>query len=376
MTPITRRGVLRVGLAATSLGIGGTWAKAAARQSAEAVVELLMEATLDELPPPPAFLRLVRISLQPDAAVPTHRHPGPELALVEAGAVSVAADAELAIARANGGEERGPAGSPVMLAAGDRVGFPAGVAFSFANAGDAPARLLTLVVLPVGPDRPPGADVLATPETGDQGVRSQPLGDAVAPGWPAAPMKLSVQRVTLPAGVAVPAASGPVLMAVENGFLSFTLRTGEYEVSIGGGSPRPRSASGVAERLEPADAVFFPGGVNRLPRAAGDGELVFLRVTVESTTQSGSAATPAANASPEPSVRFGEGDRVAITEDGVRLRAAPSLAADVVNEAPTGTAFVVTGAPVTGDGLLWYPVSSDDGDESGFIAEAFLDLDD
>jgi uncharacterized cupin superfamily protein len=375
MMSMTRRSVFWAGMTVAS-SLSTHWTVATARQSAGPDIDVLIEATLSELPPPPAFLRLVRISLQPGAAVPTHRHPGPEFALVESGAVTVVADDELAIARAVGGEERGPSGSTVVLAAGDRVGFPAGVAFSLANAGDGLARLLTLVVLPVGPDRPAGAEVLATPETGDQGVRSQPLGDAVAPGWPAAPVALTVQRETLSAGVAVPAAGGPVMLAVERGFLSFALQTGEYEVSVAGGSPRPRSAVGVAERLEPGDAVFFPGGVNGLPRAADEGELVLLRVAVVSATQPEREATPAASASPAPLGRLGLGDRVLINEDGVRLRAAPSLAADVVDETPTGTAFVITGAPVAGNGLVWYPVASDDGDESGFIAEAFLDPDD
>lgn len=370
MAHVHRRALVRMLAAGAVLAVSSA---AVRRAGAQAVtVEPLIVAQVAELPPPPAFIRLVRMTLQPDASVPTHSHPGPEFALLESGSLSVSAAGELAVVRAGGGAEWAPAGSALVLAAGDRVAFPAGVAFAFSNLGEEPAELLTLVVLPAGPGRPAGAEVLATPATGDEGVRSLPLGDAVAPGWPAPPIALTVERVTVPASEALPATPDPVMLAVERGELAFALRSGEYEVSRSGGAPRPRSGVGTSEQIGPGDAVFFPGGVNALPRSALDGDLVVLRVSFAGaavgTPVPEAAATPAAG-SP---AAFGAGDRVVVAEDGVRLRTEPSTESGVVAELAAGSVLVVTGLPVAGSDGSWYPVTDEAGDASGFVSEAFL----
>jgi hypothetical protein len=119
--------------------------------------------------------------------------------------------------------------------------------------------------------------------------------------------------------------------------------------------------------------VFFPGGVNALPRSARDGEVVLLRVTISGA----SVATPAAPAratptAAPPAAAFGPGDRVSVTEDGVRLRMEPSTDADVVAELAAGSVLVVTGTPIAGGDGAWYPVTDEAGDASGFVSEAFL----
>ncbi len=368
MTQAHRRAFILMLATAAAFAAGPTLVRRAAAQ--ETTAEPLIVAELGELPPPPAFVRLVRITLQPGASVPTHSHPGPEFAHVESGTLSVSGAGDLAVVRAGGGAEQAPANTPLVLSPGDRVAFPAGVAFAFANAGDEPAVLLTLVILPAGPERPAGAEVLATPETGDVGVRSRPLGDAVAPGWPAAPISLVVERLAIPAGEPLPAARGPVMLSIERGSLAFALRGGEYEISRNGGAPRPRSGSGTIERLETGDAVFFPGGVNALPRSAQDGDVVLLRVAFGAS----SPATPVPadpGATPQ-SAGFGPGDRVILTEGGVRLRTEPSIEANVVAELPAGTVLEVTGPPVASGDDAWYPVTNEAADASGFVSEAFL----
>ncbi len=371
MTQAHRRAFVRMLAMGTALVVSPMAVRHAAAQSA--VIEDLIAAELDELPPPPAFVRLVRITVQPGASVPTHSHPGPEFALLESGTLAVSGAGELAVVRAKGGAERAAADTSLVLSVGDRIAFPAGVAFTFANPGNDPASLLTLIVLPAGAGRPAGAEVMATPTTGDAGVWSKPLGDAVAPGWPAAPIALAVERVTIPAGEPLPAVPGPVLLSVERGNLAFALRSGDYEVSRAGGAPRSRSGSGTTERIGPGDAVFFPGGVNALPRSAQDDEVVLIRVTF---TGAGNATpVPVAPATPTavpPSGLYGPGDRSVVTEDGVRLRTEPSTTANIVAELAAGSVLVVTGSPVAGSDGAWYPVTNEAGDASGFVSEAFL----
>src|SRR5262245_34716263 len=62
----------------------------------------LIDATLDagQYPVAPAFVRLLRMTLEPGASSPLHTHPGPEIAVVERGTVTVqvGGPAELALA--------------------------------------------------------------------------------------------------------------------------------------------------------------------------------------------------------------------------------------------------------------------------------------
>ena len=61
-----------------------------------------IDATLEagEYPVAPAFVRLLRITLEPGSSSPLHTHPGPEIALIERGTVTVevGGPAELAVA--------------------------------------------------------------------------------------------------------------------------------------------------------------------------------------------------------------------------------------------------------------------------------------
>lgn len=71
-------------------------------------------------------------------------------------------------------------------------------------------------------------------------------------------------------------------------------------------------------------------------------------------------------------LRLPPGARAAVTySDGVprRLRAAPSLSAEVIAPLINNVAFEITGAPVCADGYNWFPVRVLGADLSGWLAE-------
>jgi len=381
--------VLAAVLAAMPAVSSAQGAPAAATPEARSAV--LLALSLEDLPPPPAFIRLVRITLQPGAMVAAHSHPGPEAALVERGSLTVETDRMPLVQRAAGGEPAGagagaeaatPTG-PLALAEGDRVVYPAGSAFGFRNDGDAPTSLLTAIVLPAGENRPAGsAWVDGAPRAEEmQGVTSRILGDAVAPGWPAPPMALEIDRLALAPGEPVPAWPGPVMLAVESGTLGFALEGGEYQVSRNG-SIDANAEPGAVETLAVDESVFFPGGMGELARPAGDPAVVLLRLGVASLNPAATPMAPApgpsataeaavSGATPEPPRAMAVS--VTVTEDGVRLRAEPSTEGEVVAELVAGTPLAVTGPAVEVDGIVWFPVSlADDATVAGFVAEQYL----
>ena len=374
---------------------------------ADGLQETLIQAVLEELPPPPAFIRLVRITLEPGASVPLHTHPGPEFGWMEAGTITIRVEAPAVIApAATSGTPQpaqvAPVGQEFELRPGDQIVYPANVPFTFANTGQEPAAMLTAVVLPAGSGSPPGSLwVEGTPgPEAMRGVASEILGDAVALGWPTPPLALVVDRLALGPGEAIPARTGPVLLSVEVGRFGFSLVDGQFQVSRGDSGPVPNATPGAAYSLGPGDAVFFPGGMTEVPRPGTDGVLVLLRLSILSAAPAGQVATPAASGTPVAELpplaatatiaappgenatetgttgdpgAFPPGAAVVVTAAGVRLRGAPSTGAGVVAELDLGQPLVVAGPAVEGDGIVWYPVrAADDAAITGFIAEGFL----
>ena len=347
--------------------------------------ETLFQAAFQSLPAPPAFIRLVRISLRPGASVPLHTHPGPEFGRVETGTLTVLVEGEVVVAEpAEDGTQSAPGIPPVgeefPLPAGSQIVFPAGVPLSFSNRGSETVTFLAAVVLPAGNQRPPGAEwVDGTPGPGAfEGVTSLVLGDAVAPGWPAAPLAVVIDRLVLAPGESLPPRAGPTMLAVELGQFGFALVEGpQLQVSRGASGPQVAATPGTAYVLNPGDAVFFPGGMTQVPRPENDGVLVVLRLSVAPTggaaASAGSSAAAPTGAAGATTAAFQAGATVVVTQSGVRLRDSPSTAGGVVAELGEGRELVVTGAPVEGDGIVWYPVSAaDDPAVIGFIAEEFL----
>lgn len=394
-------------LTLAALALVGPLAPGARAQDAAPYDRVLFSAVLQGLPEPPAFIRLVRIVLEPGASVPLHSHDGPEFAYVEQGTLAVEVGGDVVIAQA-GGETPGqprvpPQNEPFPMAQGDQIVYPAGVPLTFRNDGPVPVRLLTLVVFPIVEGRVSAATwVNGTPEpTANEGVTSELLGDAIAPGWPGGPLLVRLERLVLPPGQAIPAQVGPTLLSVELGQFGFSLVDGQYQVWRGPDGFRENATPGAAEILGPRQAVFFPAGMSELPRSPGDGELVLLRLSIQGT----SVATPTAAETPAPTTAapaqataaptepaqaptsapeptappagdgFPPDTEVVVTQSGVRLRANPSTEAEVVAGLEEGVRLVVTGPPVDAEGFTWYPVrAADDPAIAGFVAVDFLAL--
>lgn len=69
------------------------------------------------------------------------------------------------------------------------------------------------------------------------------------------------------------------------------------------------------------------------------------------------------------------GSRIVVTDGPLNLRAEPFFGG-VIASYPTGSLATTSGdasLPATGDGLIWYPVETDDG-RSGFFAASFIGL--
>jgi quercetin dioxygenase-like cupin family protein len=342
----------------------------------------LASVEVTELPPPPAFIRLVRIVMEPGAGVPLHSHPGPEIGVVEQGVLTVETGG--AVAAASAGEPSAvipvpESGATFTLSQGDQIVYPAGVPFGFRNEGDRPVSVLAAVILPAGEGRPPGAEWFNGAPGADamQGVSSLILGDAAVPGWPTAPFTLQLDSLDLEPGTSLPGWPGPVMIAVERGQLGFALLGGEFQVSRNGEVPEAVTATGKETTIEEGDAVFFPGGMNDLPRDDNAPVLSVVRfgianVAADPAPPAASPVAAAADATPEAS-GIGDNRRVMVAENGVRLREAPSTDGAVVAELARGVLLTVTGEAVEGDGFAWFPVAlADDPDTSGFIAEPYL----
>jgi quercetin dioxygenase-like cupin family protein len=410
-----------------SLGRAPAWARAQdapatpPATAAEPIRENLFQAILQELPAAPAFIRIVRITLQPGASVPLHTHPGPEFGRVENGVLTVRVEGDVVIAQATvAGTPQSPRVPPVGqefdLVAGDQIVYPAGVPFSFANRTPDPVSIITAIILPAGSGRPPGSEwVDGTPAADAMaGVTSEILGDAVAPGWPGPPFAVILDRLVLAPGEAIPARGGPVILSIELGRFGFALVDGQFQLSRGNSGPLAVATPGVPYVLSPGDAVFFPGGMNEVPRPESDGVLVLVRLSVLNAsglvpdaaltpqagaaqptaaapaatqapvtedplapTQAPAAPTPAPQAAPPPTQAPAAPAAATgiINEAGVRLRSTPSTTGDVVAELNQGRQVLITGPAVEGDGLQWLPIqAADDPAVAGYVVADFVDV--
>lgn len=70
---------------------------------------------------------------------------------------------------------------------------------------------------------------------------------------------------------------------------------------------------------------------------------------------------------------FGPGATVVVTDNGLRLRAAPSTSAEVVASLAQGTVLQITGPSVQADGYTWWPVENpSDPSQSGYVAAPYI----
>lgn len=417
--PLVRSALLLVMLVA---GIVGTpLSRVDAQDASTSDTETLMQATMEGTPIAPAFLRLIRIVLEPDASVPTHLHPGPEYNLVVAGTLTATTDGQAVISTPDGAAPvDAPVSEPFEVTPGQTVVFLPDTAFGFQNNGDEAVQLLTVVLHPAGPQRPPGITYPDGDPSPDAyaGVANQVLGDGVAITIPAGPVTVTVDRVTLAAGENLPETDSPVLLSLDEANLSVVVTAGEVQVSRTA-RPGPQAASDTGEsyRLGSGDALYFPNGHTEIDRGGIQRPLTFLQVAL--TGGAADAATPAASpaagdergsieiqtpadasdqpagetpapqattASDETPAAATEstepaagvipvGSTVVTNDSQINLRAAPNTTADIVTVLDEGTTLVVISEPVEGENFTWYEVQSlDDPNLRGFMAGDFLDI--
>lgn len=366
---------------------------------AAAESQVLFTAVVEELPAPPAIVRLVRAVVGPGGELPEQTNEGLAFLLLERGALSLQVEGEAIVSRAERGGTPAAAlvpdpGDPVDLRPGDQVAIPTGIPFGFVNEDGEEASLLIALVLPAD-DRSGGVlPAGGTPEAGEGsagGAEFDLLGEAVASGWPIAPYLIQLDRVEVGPGEPVPGFPGPVLLAVEEGTLGFALVDGAIQAAGSGIGTPTAAADDTVYRVGSGEAIFFAGGLNVIPRTRDEPTLVMLRFGVASIPQNGGTAseTPATgdNTSTEDGVvgapssveaptggNAANGERVRVAADGVRLRSAPTTGSDVVAELARGVDLIVTGDPIDAEGLRWLPVqAADDAAVEGFIADQFVE---
>jgi quercetin dioxygenase-like cupin family protein len=289
--------------------------------------EPLIETTIDDAPLPPAFVRLLRITMEPGSSVPRRSHPGPKVDRVESGTLTVLAEGPTTVTTADGAPATdAPVDEAFTLTAGQTVTLPAETVYSFRNDGDEAVELLTVVILPAGHQRPPGISYPDgdPPEDAYEGVANQVLGDGVATLFPGEPLVVTLDRLTLGAGEPIPAAEGPVMLSLGQDDVQVTVDGGLVQVSrtIRPG-PQRESEAGEEYDLRAGDALFFPAGMAEIAR--GDGELAVLRLMI-------APSDPNAPATPAPI------DPAAAGVVELQTDVAPSAAAADVTATPAGDA--------------------------------------
>jgi mannose-6-phosphate isomerase-like protein (cupin superfamily) len=257
--------------------------------------EVLLQATLAQLPGPPATIGLDRITLAPAARIPSHTHPGPAFVTVESGTLTVRVGGQAVFAPAR--EPGTPAAATIPpvdrdfdLGPGDQIVFPPDVPLTFSNTSTGSTRFLATLIVPAGNQHPPAwswLDGTPGPEA-LAGVTLRSLGTRLSTAWPPGPLAVTLDRLALGPGQAIPGLSGPLLLALE---------TGQLTVAQGASDASAAATPGAHYELNPGTALFFPRGSKAIPRTSETGLLVLLRLSVLPATGAAvPAATPPAEA--------------------------------------------------------------------------------
>jgi hypothetical protein len=391
---------------------------------------LILFTIIEDLPPAPAYVRLLRIIMEPGAISPLHFHHGPEMGVVETGVATVLVEGPTDLLPRGrtkpvpvaDGTDYEP-GVEFDLEFGDQILYPIETPMQFRNAQEEEVlSILSAVILPAGSQAPPGLTWVDGPPAANalQGLSSQILGDGVATSLPTDGANLAIERIVLEEGEPVPAYDGPVMLSVESGGLQFVTVEGEVQVSRAA-DPGPQAAAelGGEFTLLPGDAAYFPNGMEELARPDRHGTVSLLRLTLaplptgDATPEASPGAEPAVppavveappeptptpepTETPEPTAEptdeaaatetpeiepteapddgiFPSGTVVQVTDVGVNMRDGPATSANVVAVLDQGFQLVVVGDPVEADGILWYPVEAADGSGlTGWVAGQFL----
>lgn len=363
----------------------------AAELAAAATVTPLIDFVLDDFPPAPVSIRLLRITLAPGASSPLHIHPGPEFDLVESGTLTALPSGEATVVR--GGQEAPADADGESLTEGELVVFPPGTGMSLVNDGDVDLVMLSAVFHPVSEDVPsttypdgnPAADAF-------DGVTYTVLGDGIVQEFPQGAATITLERVTAEPGASLPASDGAALYSAVAGNFSFAVDSGDVQVSRTT-SPglQPNAAPEQEFTLAPGDGAFFPSGVSTISRTDRSDTVELLRLAAApsealaadpaSITYIGATAaiadapsdgTTTDTAAPE----LGVGATVVTNTDTVNLREEPTTSADGVDQLGEGIELEIIAGPEEADDFTWYQVEvvDTDGPTTGWIVDEFIAL--
>jgi hypothetical protein len=275
------------------------------------LVEPLGRAALESVPATPYRLGLVRLTLEPSAAMPTLSAAGPVFLLVESGTLVVHAD------RPSQVQTGGSAGNPwrdelraaeaIVLSPGERIALDANTGYTLRNTGNEAAVVLSAAALAgdAGPTNRwvrarsldeilfnPGESEMVVqtspPSSWPPGVRSELIAYGLIKTRPAASATLELTRLTLSPHVALPVhnTSGAELLAVDTGTAVVDLVAGDGTIR-----PRPRAmqtairpqggSSARDLRLTKGGGAVLQPGSSAGVRSVGDEPLVLLVLTLE-----------------------------------------------------------------------------------------------
>jgi quercetin dioxygenase-like cupin family protein len=325
------------------------------------------------------------MTLEPGASSPMHIHPGPEFDYILSGALTVNSQGEATVVDTNGNEVTRELSADI-LTAGDLVVFPAGTGMNLINGGSETLVIYSAVFHPITeegqsttyPGGNPSADAFA-------GLSYEVLGDGQIQAFPTGATTFTLDEILIPATGDLPGISGAALYSMVAGEFGFAVNSGSVQVSRTA-SPglRPNAAPDQEFTLAPADAAFFPAGVDNATRADQPGELSILRL----------AAVPAEALSLEPAqisflppsaqpendegeilTEIGIGATVLTTTGSLNLRAEPSTSANSTTQLDAGVELLVIGGPEDADDYTWWQVQGVvDTSLEGWLASEFLEL--
>jgi len=235
VTPIRRRAVgfgfllvrraMVVFLIGAIVGTGVTPGGRAA-ETVPPVLEPLVDGAFPALPEGPLFLGLARVVVPPGISTDDVGTPGPRLLVIESGEATVATAGPAEVAWVAGQRRQALAlGAEVTLGPGDRIALGAGAARSLRNDGAKPAVLLDAALFPT-------RDIVPAFTTPD-GISFRLLAGAIADAVPAGPVAISLTRIHLLEGAALPAdpQPGPTVAYVEAGSLAVTPTAGAVQTA-------------------------------------------------------------------------------------------------------------------------------------------------
>lgn len=385
-------------------------------------IDTLFQVSLEdaELPPTRVYLRLLYINMEPGSSNPAHTHPGPELWRVETGVVTVNLGGPGILRRTGESEDSAaPVGEDFTMERGDRLTILPGSAMGFSNEGEDSVRILTSVILPAGHQAPPGIDYMGQTPAADayEGLEFPILADGLLETVPSGTTTLTIDRIRLAPGAALPASPDPALITVARGSFEFTVDSGLVYISRTA-SPGPSETpieAGETVTLGRYDAMFFPNGNNEAPRSENLADITLYRLTLSGesndatpvasedvaaisvigpvaeetpepeateepeetpTEEATEEAEPTVEPTPEQTGAFAVGQTVYVNETDVRLRDAATTNSNIVTGLTIGQVLTITGESVTADDLVWWPVTSpEDATFTGWVAEQFLSAD-